>query len=108
MREFWSGKRVLLTGDTGFKGAWMALWLQNMGAEVYGFSLPPETSQPSLFSLIDAPVIWNSRFGNIQIESELIEVVKDSNPEIVIHMAGQAIVARSYHDPVDTYATNLM
>lgn len=108
MQQFWSGKRVLLTGDTGFKGAWMALWLRHMGAHVCGVSLPPESDQPSLFSLIDAPSRWESHFGNIQNVDELVTVVRANQPEIVIHMAGQAIVGRSYQNPLDTYATNLM
>ena len=102
------GKRVLLTGDTGFKGAWMAIWLNKMGAIVHGLSLPPDKDQPSLFSLIKGEKIWNSNFGNIQNIEEIIPVVKESNPEIVIHMAGQAIVGSSYIDPLNTYATNVM
>ncbi len=108
MKEFWKGKRVLLTGDTGFKGAWMAIWLNKMGAIVHGLSLPPDKDQPSLFSLIKGEKIWNSNFGNIQNIEEIIPVVKESNPEIVIHMAGQAIVGSSYIDPLNTYATNVM
>jgi CDP-glucose 4,6-dehydratase len=108
MEEFWKGKRVLLTGDTGFKGAWMSLWLQQMGAKVSGFSLPPEPDQPSIFSFVYGQANWSTTFGNVQNPKEIAAVVRTSQPEIVIHMAGQAIVGRSYQDPLDTYATNLM
>lgn len=108
MEQFWNGKRVLLTGDTGFKGSWMALWLNKMGAIVQGLSLPPDKNQPSLFSLIKGEEIWSSAFGDIQNVEEIIPVVKASDPEIVIHMAGQAIVGSSYIDPLNTYGTNIM
>lgn len=108
MQRFWQGKRVLLTGDTGFKGAWMALWLKQMGAYVCGFSLPPEPDQPSLFGLIEGNNLWESHFGDVQKVDELVAVVRANQPEIVIHMAGQAIVGRSYQNPLDTYGTNLM
>lgn len=108
MKNFWVGKKVLLTGDTGFKGSWMALWLHKMGAAVFGLSLPPDKEQPSLFGLVEGNKIWSSKFGNIQNIDDIVPVVQDSNPDIVIHMAGQAIVGSSYRDPINTYATNVM
>jgi CDP-glucose 4,6-dehydratase len=104
---FWAGKRVFLTGHTGFKGGWMALWLQQMGAKVTGFALPPPTS-PALFNIAHVADSMTSIIGNIRDRQTLEEALVNADPEIVIHMAAQALVRASYDDPVGTYATNVM
>jgi len=107
MSEFWKGKKVLLTGHTGFKGSWLALWLQQLGAEVIGFSLAPPT-QPNLFE--DARVADDmvSIEGDLRHLPLLQEAVGKHRPEIVLHLAAQALVRVSYTEPVETYATNIM
>jgi len=105
--EFWRGKRVLLTGHTGFKGSWMALWLQSMGAQVVGYALAPPTS-PSLFEEADVAAGMNSVIGDIRDLAAVRAVVAEHRPEIVFHMAAQPLVRYSYSEPVETYATNVM
>ncbi|MEE3719730.1 CDP-glucose 4,6-dehydratase [Tumidithrix elongata RA019] len=105
--SFWQGKRVLLTGHTGFKGSWLSVWLQTLGAELLGYSLPTQT-QPSLFDLAKVGDRMNSIFGDIRNLDRLCEVVVDFQPEIIIHMAAQALVRQSYITPVDTYVVNVM
>jgi len=104
---FWKGKRVLLTGHTGFKGSWLSLWLQSMGAQVTGFSLAPPTS-PSLFEVAKVAEGMTSIVGDIRDLSHLRAVFAEHQPEIVIHMAAQALVRYSYVEPVETYSTNVM
>ena len=105
--EFWKGKRVFLTGHSGFKGSWASLWLQSLGAHVKGYSLEPPTN-PSLF--IEAKVGENmiSEFGNINDLDTLKKSMNSFNPDILIHMAAQPLVRQSYLDPVETYTTNVM
>ena len=105
--SFWSGKRVLLTGHTGFKGTWMALWLEHLGAEVFGFGLAPET-QPSLFELLSPWPGLRSTIGDVRDGAAVKRAVADCDPEIVIHMAAQALVRRSYREPLDTLSSNIM
>jgi len=105
--SFWEGKRVFLTGHTGFKGSWLSLWLQKLGANVTGFSLPPNTS-PSLFEAATVDEGMHSVFGDIRDGEQLKQVMSDVDPDIVIHMAAQALVRESYVNPVDTYAVNVM
>lgn len=105
--KFWAGKRVLLTGHTGFKGSWAALWLSRMGAEVTGYSLAPETD-PNLFRLANVDDVVRSHIGDLRDAVALSAVVSAAKPEIVIHMAAQPLVRRSYVEPVDTFATNVM
>jgi CDP-glucose 4,6-dehydratase len=103
--SFWQGKRVFLTGHTGFKGSWMGAWLTRLGAHVTGFSLPPETT-PSHFALL--PKEYESLEGDIRDFDALKSAMRRTNPDIVLHMAAQSLVRASYADPVGTYATNVM
>jgi CDP-glucose 4,6-dehydratase len=105
--EFWKDKRVLLTGHTGFKGSWLSLWLQEAGALLTGYALEPETS-PSLFRLARVADEMESVTGDVRDLERLSQTVEHARPEIVIHMAAQSLVRRSYSDPVATYATNVM
>lgn len=103
--NFWRGKKVLLTGHTGFKGAWLSLWLTRMGALVTGIGLPPAT-EPNLHSLL--PTQSNCHLGDIRNGSVLSEIGKAASPDIVLHLAAQALVRPSYDDPVGTFATNVL
>ena len=105
--EFWKGKRVFLTGHTGFKGGWAALWLQSLGAVVKGFSLPPPTN-PSLFEQANIAEGMESEFGDIRDLAAITNSMVGFNPDILIHMAAQPLVRLSYREPVETYATNVM
>jgi CDP-glucose 4,6-dehydratase len=115
MTEFWRGRRVLLTGHTGFKGAWMSLWLGEMGAEVTGYALSPAT-EPNLWNIVAAPAAArglrrsarHSIMADIRDAERVGEAVTRADPQIVIHMAAQALVRESYRDPLATYATNVM
>jgi CDP-glucose 4,6-dehydratase len=104
---FWAGKHVLLTGHTGFKGSWLSLWLQRLGAVVTGYALEPPT-KPSLFETANVASGMNSIIGDVRDLPHLSEVFQSTQPEIVIHMAAQPLVRESYVDPVGTYATNVM
>ena len=105
--DFWRGKRVFLTGHTGFKGSWMSLWLQSLGAEVTGYSLAPPTT-PSLFEVTNVAQGMSSMTGDIRDLAQLQAAMRNAQPEIVIHMAAQSLVRYSYEQPVETYATNVM
>lgn len=104
---FWWGKRVFLTGHTGFKGSWLALWLQRLGATVTGFALAPPT-KPSLFTVADVANGMHSILGDVRDLPALLHAMQIAKPEVVIHMAAQSLVRLSYDTPVDTYATNVM
>lgn len=106
LKDFYQGKKVFVTGHTGFKGSWLCLWLKEMGAEVTAFSLPPEGV--SMFELINLKQDVNSIFGDICHQKELTKAIKDAKPEIVIHMAAQALVRKSYREPLLTYQTNVI
>ena len=106
MPDFWRGKRVLLTGHTGFKGAWMALWLHRLGAQVTGVSLPPTTT-PNLFGLASAQAITDSYFYDIRDAATLAGLINNAQPQIVFHLAAQALVHASYRDPLTTFSTNV-
>lgn len=105
--KFWRGKRVFLTGHTGFKGSWLSLWLQSMGAELHGYALNP-TTNPALFDEAHVAQGMKSVIGDIRDYGSLAEALKQSRAEIVIHMAAQPLVRLSYDQPVETYATNVM
>ena len=105
--EFWAGKRVLLTGHTGFKGSWLSLWLQSMDAKVIGYALSPPTN-PSLFEVANVSQGMTSNIGDIRDLTYLQSIFAKYQPEIVIHMAAQPLVRYSYLEPVETYSTNVM
>ncbi len=105
--HFWRGKRVLLTGHTGFKGSWLALWLQRLGAQVTGIALPPAT-EPSLFALAGVAQGMDSHVGDVRDAGATAALVQAARPDIVLHLAAQALVRPSYAAPLDTYATNVM
>jgi len=104
---FWRGKRVLLTGHTGFKGSWLALWLAHMGARVAGYALAPAT-RPSLFEVAAVADGMVSGIGDVRDLERLSEFVGTRAPEVVFHLAAQPLVRRGYREPVETYATNVM
>lgn len=106
-RPFWQGKRVLLTGHTGFKGAWLALWLRRLGANVTGVALAPPTS-PNLFDLAQVGHGMASHMCDIRDAHALAMRVRQARPEIVLHLAAQALVRPSYRDPLQTFSTNIM
>ncbi|OGT06534.1 MAG: CDP-glucose 4,6-dehydratase [Gallionellales bacterium RBG_16_57_15] len=106
-QDFWRGKRILLTGHTGFKGSWLSLWLQSMGAQVVGYALAPPTD-PSLFEVAAVGKGMASVIGDIRDLAHLRAVFAEHQPEIVIHMAAQPLVRYSYVEPVETYSTNVM
>lgn len=108
MTAFWQGKRVLVTGHTGFKGSWLCLWLNAMGAEVHGYALQPPTT-PSLF--VEASVervLRSSTLADIRDYDAVLAAVQRIRPEIVFHMAAQPLVRYSYQAPIETYAVNVM
>jgi CDP-glucose 4,6-dehydratase len=106
-QEFWKGKRVFLTGHTGFKGSWLSLWLQHLGAEVSGFALQPPTT-PNLFELAMVTRGMTSMEGDVRDLQGLRSALTSQRPEIVIHLAAQALVRYSYENPLETFATNVM
>lgn len=105
--DFWKGKRVFLTGHTGFKGSWLSLWLQSMGAIVRGYSLNPPTN-PSLFEVAKVSEGMDSEIGDIRNLEQLQKSMQSFNPDILIHMAAQPLVRLSYKEPIETYSTNVM
>lgn len=104
---FWRGRRVFVTGHTGFKGAWLSLWLAHMQAEVHGFALAPET-KPNLFERAEVANGITDVRGDIRDLPALRGALEAAQPEIVIHLAAQSLVRRSYEDPIGTFATNVM
>ncbi len=107
MPSFWSGRRVLLTGHTGFKGGWLALWLRELGADLRGFALPAETT-PAMWDVVQLQQTIEGDFADIRDSSALASAMRHFQPEIVLHLAAQPLVRESYRAPVETYATNIM
>lgn len=105
--SFWKDKRVLVTGHTGFKGGWLATWLNRLGANVAGISLPPNT-QPNFFELSNLAKNISSHFCDIRDLKTTSQLIKDFCPEIVFHLAAQALVRESYLHPIETFSTNVM
>lgn len=104
---FWAGRKVFLTGHTGFKGSWLLLLLDRLGADVTGFALAPPTD-PSMFDMIDGAGLCHHIIGDIRELHTVEQAMAAAQPEIVLHLAAQPLVRASYHDPVETYAANLM
>lgn len=104
---FWRGKRVLLSGHTGFKGSWMSLWLQKLGADLHGLALAPPT-EPSLFQVAKVAGGMSDIRGDLRNYATVLEQMKSAQPDIVLHMGAQPLVRRSYQQPLETYATNVM
>lgn len=107
LRELFDGRRVLVTGHTGFKGSWLCRWLLDLGAEVTGYALEPD-SAPALFDLLALAEHMDSRIGDIRDPDGVARVVGDSSPDVVFHLAAQPLVRRSYAEPVYTFDTNVM
>lgn len=105
--SLWEGRKVLVTGHTGFKGAWLCLWLERLGAEVVGYALEPP-STPNLFDLSGLAGSLTSEIADIRDLERLRAVVERERPEVIFHLAAQSLVRESYRDPVTTYATNVM
>jgi CDP-glucose 4,6-dehydratase len=107
MKNFFAGKRVFLTGHTGFKGSWLCMWLHQLGADVTGYALDPPTA-PSLFALARVEGLVTSVIADVRDGERLAQAMEEARPEIVIHMAAQPLVRDSYRIPVETYAVNVM
>ena len=106
-RSFWKDRRVFLTGHTGFKGSWLSLWLNALGADVTGYALEAPT-QPSLFDQAGVSRAIKSTCADIRDFPRLKSAIAENRPEVVIHMAAQSVVRRGYEDPIETYSSNVM
>jgi len=106
-KSFWGGKKVLLTGHTGFKGSWLSLWLCQLGAELTGIALPPATD-PSLYTLARVHDGLTNHYCDVRDAAALSTLAKSVQPEIVLHLAAQPLVRASYYDPLATFSTNIM
>src|SRR5208282_2352476 len=106
-RSFWRGRKVFLTGHTGFKGSWLALWLDALGAYVTGYALDPPT-KPSLFQQANLADSVRSICADIRDFQRLKTEIAECRPEVIIHMAAQSVVRRGYEDPIETYSSNVM
>lgn len=104
---FWKNKSVLITGHTGFKGSWLSLWLQSLGAKVIGYALPPPTD-PSLFEIARVGAGMVSIMGDVRDLDQMKQIMAEHRPQIIVHMAAQSLVRMSYESPAETYAVNVM
>lgn len=107
MSGFWAGRRVLVTGHTGFKGAWLCLWLERLGADVTAIALPPQTA-PALHEMLGPWPGQSHHLADIRVGEDVARLVTDARPQIVLHMAAQALVRHSYAEPAETFASNVM
>src|SRR3954447_20519624 len=105
--KFWQGRKVLVTGHTGFKGGWLSLWLKQLGADVTGYSLPAPTA-PSFFEQTRLSELVRHIEGDVRNAAAVEAVIGDARPEMVFHLAAQPLVRYSYEEPVETFATNVM
>jgi CDP-glucose 4,6-dehydratase len=105
--DYWRGRRVFLTGHTGFKGSWLALWLESLGSDVTGYALEPPT-EPSLYEQAGVAASVRSITADIRDYPRLAAAVAECRPDVVIHMAAQSVVKRGYADPIETYSSNVM
>src|SRR6185369_1861120 len=106
-RSFWKRRKVFLTGHTGFKGSWLALWLSAMKADITGYALAPPT-QPNLFEQAEVGRVTRTIEGDIRDFNSLKSALAESRPDVVIHLAAQSVVRRGYSDPIETYSSNVM
>lgn len=106
-QQFWKGKKILVTGHTGFKGSWLSLWFQKLNANIYGYSKSIPTN-PSLFEIANVEENMQSIMGDVVDFENLLSTIEEFQPEIIIHMAAQSIVLKSYNDPLETYSTNVI
>src|SRR5580693_7247710 len=106
-RAFWNGRRVFLTGHTGFKGSWLSMWLEALGADTTGYALDPPT-QPNLFELAAVAGSIGSVNGELRDFPRLKSAIAESRPQVIIHMAAQTVVRHGYQDPIETYSSNVM
>lgn len=106
-KSFWAGRRVLLTGHTGFKGSWLLLWLLRLGSEVWGYSLPPQGPKSLFQQLTFEDSNFHHQTGDLMDIATLKKVIIQSRPEVVFHLAAQSLVRRSYREPLSTWATNV-
>ena len=104
---FWRNRRVLITGHTGFKGSWLCLWLERMGADVVGYALDPPTT-PSLFESARVAELVESIRGDVRDTEHVTRVLREHDPDVIFHMAAQSMVRHSYEDPVESYSTNVV
>ena len=107
-KHFWQDKRVLVTGHTGFKGSWLSIWLSSLGAKVHGISLPPNSGNCLFTQARVESIITSNNFCDICNLNKLKSIVIDVNPEIVFHLAAQPLVIKSYHNPLETWNTNVI
>ena len=105
--NFWRGRKTLITGHTGFKGGWLALWLHKLGAQITGIALPASTS-PSLYDTAEVKSVVEEAVGDIRDADFLMDKTRSVEPEIIFHLAAQPLVRASYDDPLATFETNVM